>query len=281
VVTAAADRVLDRVSDIPYAGAFVADRTEEEERRTAPASRALAVRVVRTGVIAAIVAAVSQSIIYLFSAAFLGNSWVFNVDIDAGVFTWASATVTAFAALALAVLSLVRPHHRWLNALAALVILYLSLDDQIAIHERIGTYLEDHVVQSVSGILWEIAYIPLLLFPFLTFAWIASNVVTRPERRAIGLGLGLLVGALFAEAIHGVIGALQSAANFRYYAEVTIEEGMELAAWIVLASVTMSLLLRAVSDQASPSDRGQAPGATGQSEIRLDPLRSGRAETGS
>lgn len=241
-------RLETRLAEMPLVGEFLVDRTAQEEALTPPAAHAVAGRLLDATIVVTLAATAVQSVTYAFSVVALGNATLFDIDQDSGVFTWASATATAFAGVALVVLAYLQKSHRRMLAVLGAVCLYLSLDDAAALHERVGQDVRNDVLHtslaSLNGIIWPILFFPLLAFAFLAFMWLAARACTSRERRFIIVGLGLLVLAIGAEAIHGPIGAMRDIGDFRYYAEVTVEEGLELAGWIVLAGAAFSLLLR-------------------------------------
>jgi hypothetical protein len=157
-----------------------------------------------------------------------------NPDREGNAFSWASASATFVAGFVAILLGLAGSHGRRLLALGAILI-FFSLDDTVRIHET-GTY---QVMERITGIehrlLWPMLWLPLLATAFLVL-WTTARKVTAPAGRMIQLALGLLVAAVFLE-----VSALPIApegdviAGWPYALEVVVEEGAELAAWILVA----------------------------------------------
>ncbi len=186
----------------------------------------------------AVVAAVVQGCIHYFNGFVLDfRIQMFKPDEDGGVFTWASSVATAMAGLGLLlVASQVKARSRVL-ILLSMGLLFFSLDDTVAFHERIPS-LSFIPVEDSARIVWVVSVMPLLAAVFvglLAFAWRAPEAL----RKAVIWGLGGLVIAIFLEFTSPVLFALGSAeGEWLYELEVVAEEGLELASWILIAAAT-------------------------------------------
>jgi len=186
----------------------------------------------------AVVAAVVQGCIHYFNGFVLDfRIQMFKPDEDGGVFTWASSMATAMAGLGLLlVASQVKARSRVL-ILLSMGLLFFSLDDTVAFHERIPS-LSFIPVEDSARIVWVVSVMPLLAAVFLgllAFAWRAPEAL----RKAVIWGLGGLVIAIFLEFTSPVLFALGSAeGEWLYELEVVAEEGLELASWILIAAAT-------------------------------------------
>lgn len=186
----------------------------------------------------ALVAAVVQGCIHYFNGLVLDfRIQMFKPDEDGGVFTWASSMATAMAGLGLLlVASQVKARSRVL-ILLSMGLLFFSLDDTVAFHERIPS-LSFIPVEDSARIVWVVSAMPLLAAVFvglLAFAWRAPEAL----RKAVIWGLGGLVIAIFLEFTSPVLFALGSAeGKWLYELEVVAEEGLELASWILIAAAT-------------------------------------------
>jgi hypothetical protein len=107
-------------------------------------------------------------------------------------------------------------------------------------------------METITGIehrlLWPMLWLPLLGTAFLVL-WTTARRVVAPAGTMIQVALGLLVAAVFLE-----VSALPIApegdviAGWPYALEVVVEEGAELAAWILVALGLTTLLVRTLAD---------------------------------
>lgn len=165
---------------------------------------------------------------------------LFDVNTEATVPTWYSAglllAVAAIAGLVAAVsrAATIRGAWRWL--LLGAVFVAMSLDESVALHERLGEVVPGTLDIDEEGPLrnpWVVAgIVPGLALGLLT----ARAVATLPgrTRRWVVVGLGTyLGGALALEGLSGVV--LDAHGNGFWYAAVTwAEEGAEMAGAVVL-----------------------------------------------
>ena len=186
----------------------------------------------------AVIAAGVQGCLHYFDALVLDfRIQMFNADDDGGVFTWASSMATAMAGLGLLLAaSQVKARSRVL-ILLSMGLFFFSLDDAVALHERIPN-LSVIPVEHSGRIAWVVSVMPLLVAVFvglLAFAWRAPEAL----RKAVIWGLGGLVIAIFLEFTSPVLFALGSDhGKWLYELEVVAEEGLELASWILIAAAT-------------------------------------------
>ena len=186
----------------------------------------------------AVVAAVAQGCIHYFNGFVLDfRIQMFNADDDGGVFTWASSMATAMAGLGLLlVASQVKARSRVL-ILLSMGLFFFSLDDTVALHERIPN-LSFIPVGPSGRIVWIVCAMPLLASVWvglLAFSWRAPEAL----RKAVFWGLGGLVVAIFLEFTSPVLFTLGSDhGKWLYELEVVAEEGLELASWILIAAAT-------------------------------------------
>ena len=104
----------------------------------------------------------------------------------------------------------------------------------IAIHEDLGTYLAFFGLPDYAGI-WFLLYIPLLALTFVLL-WQLSPTAAK-SGSLVRIGLLLLVFALAAEVLTAGVPAFDRTAHaWPYTVEVAVEEGAELAAWILIAT---------------------------------------------
>src|SRR5215213_9189819 len=124
------------------------------------------------------------------------------------------------------------------------LILVFSLDDIARYHENLGSAVREDVgAQSGYGrLIWPIVFFPLLGTAFVLL-WRLSERVYERAARFIRLGLVMLVLAVFAEAGSTVFHVGSDAeGTFPDVLEVSVEESLELAAWVLIAAAITATL---------------------------------------
>ncbi|MFO6447099.1 hypothetical protein ACLBKU_08125 [Erythrobacter sp. NE805] len=177
--------------------------------------------------------------------------WIFDVDVETGLYTWFSVLLLAGAALATGVIALERKaagdplRFHWL--LLAAIFLALSADEACALHEAISGRLTSGL--HTSGALYFAWVIPAGIAAAVgLFAFVPFIRAFPPALRALLLGSAamFLAGAIGMEMIAGAIGA-ESEAVMRsgpYRALVNLEEAMEGGAVILYLAVLVALRRR-------------------------------------
>lgn len=195
---------------------------------------------------AGIVAAVSGVVIQTVAHSVWASVWpmaIFNADNDSSAFAWASTVVTFVAALAAAGLGALDSERRstWFGVAAVFAL--LSLDDGVGVHERLGGIADDlglweHANRAVGLVLIG----PLLLAGFL-LTWRATLAAEPETRRFARVGLLLLAGAALLEAVGSqlVRRAGYAGPDPPYLVEVLLEEGAELAGWVLVATALVAM----------------------------------------
>ncbi len=195
---------------------------------------------------------------------------LFDVNTEATVPTWYSAglllAVAAVAGLVAAVSRAAAARGAWRWLLLGAVFVAMSLDESVALHERLGDLVSDTLDVDDQGPLrnpWIVAgIVPGLALGFLT----ARAVATLPgrTRRWVVVGLATyLGGALGLEGLSGVV--LDAHGNGFWYAAVTgAEEGAEMAGAVVLCYALLAAVevrVREGSVRLALADRAGAPPA--------------------
>jgi hypothetical protein len=221
----------------------------EDARR----AEARAARAVRAGALLAMFAVFAQSAAHVVNRAWVENRHL-NADVDGNLLTWFTAGATVAGALAALTIALFVREHRIQLVLLSAILGLLALDDVIAVHERVGGKTTGllGIEGDYGRALWPVLYFPLLIF-VLVALWQLAGRTFAPAALAIRLGLGLLVAAVAAEVLWsawhlrgGHIG------DWPDTIQVAIEEGMEFAGWILIASgLTAVVLARVRSVRAS------------------------------
>ena len=156
-----------------------------------------------------------------------------DANADGNVWSWASSVATFTAAFVVLLLALTDVRVRARLVLLAGVLAYFSLDDVVALHERV----DDLVTRSaVPGLLyhalWELVYLPLLAFVLVVLSSIAGHIEPA-SRRYVRLGLLLLVAAVMAELLWFELGGRNETTAGVF--EVGFEEALELGGWMLVA----------------------------------------------
>lgn len=199
-------------------------------------------RLLSTGLVLAIVGALTQGLLHAANALTLASD---NLDANAehNVFSWASSVATfgvAFGALLAGVTGASR--HRLFFTVAACAA-FLSLDDAIGLHERVSLELLEllGLPDSYDSVVWPILYSPLLVLLVVLLRIVAAE--TQPRvRRFYVWGLALLALAIVLE----LVSAPSSTGGSAHLVFGGIEESAELAGWILLSTAMAVLAAREI-----------------------------------
>jgi len=214
------------------------DAGSSRARATAPPIE-LPGLIVRVGVWIAVVGFAAQS-----AADVVGFVWFdrmvgqLNADDELTIWSWASSTATACAAFGAGLLAVADKRRRIDYVFLAATLAFFSADDMLQIHERLKVNLGG--ANEAARIVWPTVYLPLFIASFLLLWW-RSAVEFGQAMRSIRLGLLMLVAAVGCEVVSfGMVQIGLDAGTFAYELEVIVEEGLELAAWILIASGLMA-----------------------------------------
>lgn len=196
-----------------------------------------------------------QGVLHLGNAVVLDNRVSsFDADHEGNLIAWAGSSAIFAAACSAGVLALVRARDRLLLGLLAAAVAFLSLDETAALHERIGQAgvrvlgLGD---DDYGRIIWPVVLSPLLAGVVLGLWRLAERARPAP-RQAIRAGIALLAVAVAAELAWaafpisgGEVGSWPDAVA------VSLEEGLELGGWLLVAAGLAALALGEVLDLAA------------------------------
>lgn len=202
-------------------------------------------RLVALGFVLAVVAVVLQTTGHLLNA-FVLDYGVWNLDAgqDGNALSWASSAATFGAALGAFLLGIAAATPVWRLVLLAGALAFMSVDDVVAIHEKLAfaNYGVD-IPNVIRRGFWPLLYLPLFAFVGLTLWQISARMQER-IRRSIQLGLGLLAFALVAEVVATLWWSDDDTSDRVLMGdlEVAAEEGAELAAWILIATGLLAIL---------------------------------------
>lgn len=208
-------------------------------------------RLVRLGVTIAAATVAAQSAAHLVGVRLLDDQYLhLNADDEHGFPAWLSSSVTFTAAFASLLLALLREAvDRKLVALAGLLA-FFSLDDAVGIHERLAEKVGDALGygDTAERLIWPIVYLPLLIVGVALLLYVGRQLPQRLER-LLRWGLGFLALAVVAEGVSTVLSAADAErGSWPDALEVIVEEGAELAAWILIATALLAAVLSLLSE---------------------------------
>lgn len=206
----------------------------------------MAVLILRAGVLVALAAALGQALVHTFNMLVLdGHVWNLNADVDGNSLSWLGSMAILAAALGALLLATVAPRRLSLLGLAAILAL-LSLDELVAMHERLGQEGREALgfAAELGRVVWPVLFLPLLAGVVVTAAR-AFRVLAPAARRQLLVGFGLLAFAVVLEVVWtpfffvgGEVG------DWPDVLQVGAEEAAELAGWILVASALLSDYVR-------------------------------------
>lgn len=179
----------------------------------------------------------------------------FNASAEHNPPTWASVVATFTVAFVCLLTSIWRRHDFRPFAGAAVLCAFLSLDDSVEIHERLGNRLGDalDLPHFLSTRAWMILYLPVLAAAA-ALLWRLGQRVPEHIRRYHHAGLALLGLAILLEGVGIATGRLRETGTAVPHAlRAGFEEAAELAGWILIAvSLTVALFWRIGGDEEPP-----------------------------
>ncbi len=201
-------------------------------------------RLVEVGVTIAVATVTAQSAAHLLGVHVYDDRFFhMNADDEHGLPAWLGASATFAAAFGVLMLALLRATiDRKLIALACLLA-FFSLDDAVAIHERIGEKVAGAFGYGdiAERLAWPAVFLPLFLAGLVLLVYVGRQLPVRLER-LLHWGVGLLALALAAEAVSSVLYAFLDVERGSWpdSLEVIVEEGAELGAWMLIATALLA-----------------------------------------
>ncbi|WP_153393890.1 hypothetical protein [Ornithinicoccus halotolerans] len=217
-----------------------------------PVEELSAVRIaatLRAGRALAAVAAGLLLVVHFTNAFVLGHEFT---DLDANAegtaLTWASAVATAAVAVA-AVVAAVMTGPRVPYVVLACAAAFLSLDDMTELHERISAKMVTvaEVSPTWDSVIWPLVYLPLLVLTAVLILRL-TRVGTPTAFRHVVAGLCLLVAAI---ALEVLTAPWSTGTNLVHTVQGGVEEALELAGWVLIASGVLATMLTNVVRQAT------------------------------
>jgi hypothetical protein len=166
----------------------------------------------------------------------------FDADADDSAWGWAGVVAESSTALLLGLLAVTSARRRAVT-FAAFAVAFLSLDDFLALHERVSRIGEHLPFSHADRVVWPLVFLPLFAVVFVLLWRVAEGevnavrAIVRGGLLALVLAVGLEMGSslLFAEGEgHGSV---------PYESEVAVEEALELAGWTWIAGGMAATLL--------------------------------------
>jgi hypothetical protein len=162
------------------------------------------------------------------------------------VWSWAASMTTFAAGIAALLYAHWSPHPRRALALGALLV-YFALDDWVEIHENVGDEVSEALGLPgyVGPRLWVALYLPLA-GAVVALLWLVAEESGGRARRAILGGLALLAAGYGLEAIGIVTKRFEErGVELPHAVRAGLEEGAELAGWVVVAAGLSAAMLLA------------------------------------
>ncbi len=165
-----------------------------------------------------------------------------NADSDQSIYPWVSVVAIFSGALALFLFQQLTGavgYIRWLP----LILAYLSLDEMVALHERIVRVLKALAVdESYARVIWPALYLPLIAATALAL-WRMSRTFVPRAARFIEVGLVFLGAAVVLEVLSKAL--VDDYPNI-YQVEVIVEQNLELAGWTLIGTALVSHVVRSL-----------------------------------
>jgi hypothetical protein len=207
------------------------------------------VRLVRFTIAVLIAATVVQSLTTALNLFVVdGSADSLDATIEGGVWTWAAAgaALVGAAAAAAFAFALDAPRRYWLLAAG---LAFRSLDDWLVLHERVGDWFGDALgTPEYVGGLWVLAYPPVLAVVGWGL-WRTASETHPAVRRTLLVSLVLLAASVAVELTGIGTKALEESTGNAdpHDLRAIVEEGAELAAWILAAGGLLAHLVGAAA----------------------------------
>jgi len=179
-----------------------------------------------------------------------------DADVEGSLFSWASSSVTFMAGSLALVLALIDRRHRVSFAVLALVLAFFSLDDTVVVHEHLGEKLAEvlGLPSFYQRTFWVLLYLPILVIG-LGLLLELTRRVPASVRNALRVGIAFLAGAVLAELISTLLFAGGTTiGSWPDTIEVAIEEGLELAGWILISAALAAAAVRLLPNVLPPAE---------------------------
>jgi hypothetical protein len=203
------------------------------------------------GLAAAAAAALGVVVVNVVNdVAFDERFYQLNANAEGNALTWLSSAA-AFAGAVLALLLWACTHER-ITLLLGAVLAFFSLDDAAQVHEKSGEAFGEALgLPDWSVRLWLVLYLPIVVGAA-WLIWRLASTAPRDAGRALRLGLLLAASAFVIEIVGPITKEIaERGVEWPNALRVGIEEGIELAAWILVATGLAILLSEALAQRPS------------------------------
>jgi hypothetical protein len=212
------------------------DDTSATERLTATIGVALATSLV-----------VAQTGLYLINIHALDrDAALFDLE-EGGLVTWATSSATFAVGLVSVLSGLIDRSGRRRGVALAIGTAFISFDDTVVLHERLGFEITGAlgISDSYMRVAWPILYAPLLAVVAVLLVQLARDA--RGPYRLVLAGLIGLAAAVALEMAGVVLDrAGYDQGSWQWTVKAVLEEGSELASWILIATgLSVRLISRA------------------------------------
>lgn len=221
-------------------------------------------RLLRVGMTIAVAAMVVQGVAHATNVLVFDSRFVtLDASAEGNAFAWASTMATFAAACGAAVLGLLDARNRTLALALAALLLFLSLDDFIEIHEEFGEEVAERLdlPDAIGARVWVVLYLPLLGLVALALWRLARDMPER-IRRYHAFALLLLVAGVLSEGLGVITKKLEEEGIVSpHRLRSGLEEALELGGWILLAAALFAAVY-AVLERGAPvsdTDRSRSP----------------------
>jgi hypothetical protein len=217
----------------------------------------------RVGLAIAAITVTAQAVAHIVGVHVLDDRYLhLNADDELGLPSWVSSSATFAAAFAAFLLALMQDRIDALLLVLAGLLAFFSLDDAIAVHERLGEKVADALGygETAQRLIWLLLFLPL----FALAALLLARTAWRLPGRLAGLvlfGLLLLLLALATELVSSVLYELADVerGSWADTIEVVVEESAELAAWMLIATALLAAVSMGAREDRDPLRR-KVPG---------------------
>ena len=209
-------------------------------------------RLVAAGVLLALLAVTVQTALYMADIyAFDRRVRTLDLDGEGGFAAWTGSVATFSTGFVALLLSFVESSRRLCLLALAGAVTFLSIDESLIIHERLGLAITEALDLSDKyvRVAWPAVYLPLLV-AVAALVFQLARTSTDPARRLLVGGLVVLAGAVGLEIAKLALDLIPSLPirGWLYTAQIALEEGAELAGWILL---TTGLAVRLLNQSAT------------------------------
>jgi hypothetical protein len=229
-------------------------RLSKLQRHTGPVPTdtsgcAAAKRVLRAGYAVFVAAVIVLAALHLTNVVFLHGAYpALDAGIDGSISDWISVVAEFAVAAAAAAHARRAADGRLRLALLAAALAFFAVDDAVSLHERFGHALGRWLGGTGQGDeAYLLVYLPALIFAFVGLLGVARDA-SGGARSAIASGLALLVAAVVARLVAGVLtaGDVPIAGVVRALGVVAMQ-GAETGAWVLIAAGLTAVVLTTTS----------------------------------